>query len=117
MNSVNLRSFYMRTNKVPGWMSFHDAAVIDGILSRQSENDTKGNLLEIGVYAGKSAVLLGRHLQPKEEFHVCDIFDEPTDSRNTDEILRSYKNLSRVRFEKNCIESSLCPAAEECRNC
>ena len=101
MKRIVLEEFLQDTKRIPGWLSFHDAAVIDGILSHQSEVGTKGNLLEIGVYAGKSAVLLGHHLKPKEEFHVCDIFGEPTDSRNTDEILRSYRNLSRVRFEEN----------------
>ena len=102
MKRIELEEFLQDTKRIPGWLSFHDAAVLDGILSHQSEDGTKGNLLEIGVYAGKSAVLLGHHLKPKEEFHVCDIFGEPTDSRNTDEILQSYRNLSRVRFEENC---------------
>lgn len=115
MKPLELEEFFQDTKRIPGWLSFHDAAVMDGILSHQSEDGTKGNLLEIGVYAGKSAVLLGLHLQPKEEFHVCDIFGEPTDSRNSDEILRSYKNLSRIRFEENYNEFlGKLPTIHEC---
>lgn len=104
MNLGTLQSFYTSTSRIPGWLSFHDAGVIHVILSNQSEDKASGNLLEIGVYAGKSAILIGSHARPNEKFHVCDIFSEQTDSRNTDEILRSYKNLSRRTFEENCIE-------------
>lgn len=104
MNSAALKSFYKKTEKIPGWLSHHDAAVIDSILSTQSENQDSGDLLEIGVYAGRSAVLLGQHVQPDETFHVCDIFDGETDIKNSEEIFRSYKNFSRARFESNCRE-------------
>ena len=53
MKRIELEEFLQDTKRIPGWLSFHDAAVIDGILSHQSEDGTKGNLLEIGVYAGK----------------------------------------------------------------
>ena len=104
MDLEALQTFYKSTSKIPGWLSFHDAAAIDLILSKQSEQKAIGNLLEIGVYAGKSAILIGRHVRIGEEFHVCDIFNESTDSKNTEEILKSYKNLSRLTFEENCIE-------------
>lgn len=104
MDLEALQSFYKSTSKIPGWLSFHDAAVIELILSNQSEQKAIGNLLEIGVYAGKSAILIGSHARTEEEFHVCDIFNESTDSKNSEEILQSYKNLSRLTFEENCLE-------------
>jgi hypothetical protein len=104
MDLEALQTFYKSTSKVPGWLSFHDAGVIEIILSNQSEQKASGNLLEIGVYAGKSAIHIGSRVRPGEEFHVCDIFNESTDSKNTQEILRSYENLNRLTFEVNCIE-------------
>lgn len=104
MNSEALRVFYEKTTKIPGWLSSHDAAVINSILSSQSKSYVSGDLLEIGVYAGRSAVLLGQHVKPNEKLHVCDIFDGETDIKNSEEIIQSYKNLSRARFESNCLE-------------
>lgn len=115
MNNLDLVSFYENTSRVEGWLSFHDVAVFDSILSQQVSARIEGDLLEIGVYAGKSAVLLGQYQQKNEVFHVCDIFDVPTDDKNSEEILSSYENLSRKRFEANCVEflGSL-PTIHEC---
>lgn len=101
MNRDILESFFKDTRRIAGWFSFHDAAVFEILLTMQFEEEVHGDILEIGVFEGKSAILLGRHLVLGEEFHICDIFDEQTDTRNTDEIRSSYPNLSRTKFEAN----------------
>ncbi len=115
MENSDLVSFYEKTSCVEGWLSFHDVAVFDAILSQQVSARMEGDLLEIGVYAGKSAVLLGQYQQKNECFHVCDIFNGPTDVKNTEEILNSYENLSRKKFEANCMEFlGFLPIIHEC---
>ena len=47
-------------------------AVVDSLLSKQSKN---GDLLEIGVYRGRSAALIGRHLRSNERLTLVDITD------------------------------------------
>lgn len=104
MNLESLLKFSAKTEGISGWLSFHDVAVFNVLLSSQSNLDNSGNLLEIGVFAGKSAVLVGQYLREGEEFHTCDIFDEPTDVKNMEEIERSYPELSRSVFEANCVK-------------
>ena len=104
MNVDDLKDFVHETQEVAGWFSIHDAAVFELILSMQTSGGVQGDILEIGVFEGKSAVLIGRHLQKGEEFHVCDIFDEETDSKNLEEIEHSYPELSRKKFEKNALK-------------
>ena len=92
----------MNASKIPGWFSKYDTFLFSAILEEQSRAAISGNLLEIGVYAGKSAVLIGKFKRPEDKFLVCDIFDGQTDHANKEEILRSYPDLSRTVFEKNC---------------
>src|SRR5262249_13616579 len=61
-----------------------------------------GDLLELGAYLGKSAILMGDHLRAGESFTVCDLFDaEPPDEANEVELRRSYATLTRAGFERN----------------
>jgi len=96
-----LDRFFQDTKGITGWFSLHDAAVFELLLSLQFEKNIHGDLLEIGVFEGKSAILIGRHKESDEEFHVCDIFDNLTDLKNMEENLSSYPNLSRGKFEAN----------------
>lgn len=62
----------------------------------------RGDVVEIGAYLGKSAIVVGRHLREGERFTVCDLFgDEVDDPDNLSENKRSYRNLTRERFEAN----------------
>lgn len=45
-------------SKIPGWFGNLDAAIFDIILRFQFENKLIKNILEIGVWEGKSAALL-----------------------------------------------------------
>lgn len=84
--------------QIPGWFWPADQRLFDWFLS----DDRSGDLLELGVYMGKSAVLIGRHLRQGERFTVCDLFEsDAPDAANDAETSRSYSTLTRRRFEEN----------------
>jgi hypothetical protein len=101
MNRNDLHNFFRETRGIAGWFTIHDAAIFDLVLAQQSTQGLLGDILEIGVFEGKSAVLLGRHLQNGEELYVCDIFEGQSDVRNMRENRSSYPHLSRKKFEEN----------------
>ncbi|MEU7483071.1 class I SAM-dependent methyltransferase [Streptomyces sp. NPDC042319] len=87
---------------VEGWFFGQDQLLFDWLLTHQARTGVRGDLLEMGAYMGKSAVFLGRHLNPGEEFTVCDLFDStPGDEANAGEMARSYATLTRRAFEAN----------------
>ncbi|MEV4559343.1 class I SAM-dependent methyltransferase [Kitasatospora sp. NPDC049285] len=88
---------------VPGWFFRVDREVFGWLLSRQTGAGVTGDLLELGAYLGRSAILLGDHLQPGESFTVCDLFDsDAPDDGNSAEMNMSYRStLTRRAFETN----------------
>ncbi|MFC6597495.1 class I SAM-dependent methyltransferase [Kitasatospora paranensis] len=88
---------------VPGWFWKADQEIFSWMLTRQTAAGTTGDLMELGAYLGRSAILLGRHLQPGETFTVCDLFDsDAPDDENSAEMAMSYrKTLTRRAFEAN----------------
>jgi hypothetical protein len=88
---------------VPGWFWPIDQQLFAWFLDRQSAAGTRGDLLELGSYLGRSAILIGRHLRPGEAFTVCDLFDsEAPDGENAAEMTMSYRQtLTRTAFERN----------------
>ncbi|MCX5212490.1 class I SAM-dependent methyltransferase [Kitasatospora sp. NBC_00240] len=92
-----------RLDDVPGWFWPVDQLLFTRILEGQTDADTTGDLLELGTYLGRSAILIGRHLQAGESFTICDLFDsDAPDEANSDEMSMSYrKTLTRQAFEAN----------------
>jgi predicted O-methyltransferase YrrM len=87
---------------VKGWFYPRDQAVFTWLLDRQERLEPPGDLLELGAFLGKSAILIGSHRRPDEAFTVCDLFgSEPADVANRTENARSYKTLTRQAFEGN----------------
>lgn len=87
---------------VPGWFHEVDQHLFHWFLNRQEETKTSGDIVELGVYLGKSTILIGEHLRPGDTFTVCDLFGIPApDEDNHAESARSYKNLTREEFEFN----------------
>lgn len=85
---------------IPGWFFPVDQDLFEWFLGRAEA--PPGDLLEIGVYLGKSAVFVGAHLRPGERFTVCDLFDGPApDEATSAEIETYYQSVSRQRFELN----------------
>ncbi|MFE0822088.1 class I SAM-dependent methyltransferase [Streptomyces sp. NPDC058847] len=89
-------------NDVPGWFWPLDQVLFSWFLERQEQRGTEGDLLELGAYMGKSAILLGHHLRDGETLTVCDLFGtEPPDAANRAEAAKSYSTLTRQAFERN----------------
>ncbi|MET8624260.1 class I SAM-dependent methyltransferase [Kitasatospora sp. NPDC004669] len=93
----------LKLDDIPGWFFGLDRAAFAHLLSHQSEAGVKGDILELGSYLGRSAVLLGDHLRTGERLTVCDLFDsEAGDADNAAEMAMSYrKTLTRSAFESN----------------
>ncbi|MFJ9813828.1 class I SAM-dependent methyltransferase [Streptomyces sp. NPDC101151] len=91
-----------RLDDVPGWFPVLDQLLFDWFLTRQETAGTHGDLLEVGVYMGKSAIFIGRHRQPDEKYTVCDLFEgDAPDDANRAESTKSYGALTRHVFEEN----------------
>ncbi|NLU67382.1 class I SAM-dependent methyltransferase [Streptomyces sp. HNM0574] len=95
-------SFY----DVPGWFYNGDVVLFDWFLGRQSRLDQRGDLLEMGAYMGKSAIMMRSYLRPDETFTVCDLFDSDQEAadisaHNEREMRGSYATLTRRAFEAN----------------
>ncbi|HEY3686662.1 MAG TPA: class I SAM-dependent methyltransferase [Streptosporangiaceae bacterium] len=87
---------------VPGWFHEVDQHLFHWFLNRQEETKAPGDLVELGVYLGKSTILIGEHLRPDDTFTVCDLFGTPApDDDNHAESTKSYKDLTREEFEFN----------------
>lgn len=88
---------------VPGWFWDHDRHLFEWFLSHQESAGVTGDLLEMGAYLGRSAIVIGEHLRPGETFTVCDLFDsDAPDDENSAEMDMSYRRtLTRAAFEAN----------------
>lgn len=87
---------------VRGWFPPLDQVLFQHLLAGQEEREERGDLLELGVFMGKSAIFLGRHLQAGESFTVCDLFEsDAPDDANSAETKKSYPTLTRQAFEAN----------------
>jgi len=82
MTIDEVRQYLADTESIQGWFFPIDAALFAAIDEIQSREGIRGNLFEIGVHHGKSAILLGRMLKPDEILGVCDVFDDQ--SQNVD---------------------------------
>ncbi|GAA4228034.1 hypothetical protein GCM10022254_17210 [Actinomadura meridiana] len=87
---------------VKGWFPKIDQLLFTWFLERQERLGQRGDLVELGSYLGKSAILIGRHRRADETFTVCDLFDsDAPDDSNQMEMDGSYSSLTRTAFERN----------------
>ncbi len=97
-----LQNYWRERHAVVGAFWDIDFLLFDCILSQQRNEGVRGDLLEIGAFYGKSAIVLGCHAASDEKVIVCDIFDDTLeDSDNLEENLQSYSGLNRDQFEQN----------------
>ncbi len=85
---------------IPGWFAWTDQQLFRYFLGLAAPQEP-GHLVELGVYLGKSAALIGEYQRPGERFVVCDLFNGDSDLANTIENSRSYAQLTREAFEEN----------------
>jgi len=88
---------------VEGWLYPTDAQLLSVINDIQMSRGCRGDILEIGVYKGKSAILLGFFPLPGETLIVCDLFDSEASvsEENRGENAAYYPDLRQEDFEKN----------------
>ncbi|MER5176794.1 class I SAM-dependent methyltransferase [Streptomyces sp. NPDC002896] len=88
-------------NEVPGWFRAIDQDLFRVLLEATATE--AGDLVEMGCYLGKSAILLGEHLRPGETFTVCDLFGvESHGLYSRRDTLAFYRQtLTREAFEAN----------------
>ncbi len=85
-----------KSRSIQGWFSTEAAMLFAWIDEIQKSNGIEGDIFEIGVHHGRSAVLLGAMAQhQKEIFGVCDIFGEQREN------VSSSGLGDRQIFEKN----------------
>lgn len=87
---------------VPGWFASQDQALISWFLERQNRLAMPGDLLELGPYLGKSAILIGRYLVGEQRLTVCDLFEDAAQDDDNQGEMRQYRpTLTRLAFERN----------------
>jgi len=92
---------------IKGWFNEIDRRCFSALL--ESQRDTPpGDLVELGAFRGKSAVVIGDFLRDGEQFVVVDLFGDQEhfstseeDRANRRENRRSYPGLTRTLFEEN----------------
>jgi SAM-dependent methyltransferase len=94
-------TFKMET--IPGWFSAVDMELFKQTTLVQRSLGIRGDLLEIGAYYGRSAILLGYLLDAGEKLVICDLFDlPPLSADGQDELSRfTGPQPSQTDFENN----------------
>jgi predicted O-methyltransferase YrrM len=87
---MQYKNFAAKYLSIPGFSYPESFAIWDFFLSEQSEANAGGNLLEIGVYHGQSALLLAHHAATTEHLVLVD----PTDF-----VEAARKNVASVKTE------------------
>ena len=91
----SLGDYLAVADSVPGWFPAEDRSTFVRLLSSQSG---PGRVLEIGVYKGQSAILLG-FFTAGQPLIACDVFDEVTvGEANASENEMSYDGVTRGDF-------------------
>lgn len=98
-NSFN--TYLKDMDSIPGWFRIEDAIAFHAISAAQTASRHSGAMLEIGTFAGKSAVALGYLVDDIAQLHVCDVFPDSAEM-----VLNSAENkgnylASKANFIKN----------------
>jgi hypothetical protein len=105
LDSPSFASYKRDFPQLRGWFSAVDADLFGICASVQKELGLSGDLLEIGTYAGKSAIMLGFMRQANEKLWICDPFETNTpDPSNAAENLKWYSDLTLEEFKGNFLQ-------------
>lgn len=94
----------MNFNDIPGWFMPIDQAAFTWVLEYQNRVEPEGAVVELGVFKGKSAVVIGNHLRPGEVFTCCDLFDDVATHPLVDAGEQAFfrgQSLTQAEFERN----------------
>lgn len=91
-----------KVDKVDGWFFEADVELFSHLLARQTAEGISGDMLEIGTYQGKSAILMGYGLRDDEELVICDLFEAVVDHTHGSPSPRDqYSGLDQQQFLAN----------------
>ncbi|HYI13220.1 MAG TPA: class I SAM-dependent methyltransferase [Thermoanaerobaculia bacterium] len=76
MNKAAVLEYLNATKGVEGWFFPIDAFLFAMADEVQKREGIRGNLFEIGVHHGKTALFLSRMSEPGELLGVCDVFEQ-----------------------------------------
>lgn len=98
---ADVAQYIASMGSIPGWFYPLDARIFVAVDGVQRRRGIRGDLLEIGAYRGKSAILLGYLARAGERLVVCDIFDaaDRVDDENVRESTTYYSGLQQREFE------------------
>lgn len=94
----------MRYDAIPGWFHPIDQAGFAWTLDFQNQTEPPGDLLELGTYLGKSAILMGQKLKQGERLTVCDLFEDVVTWDGVDQTEKAFfgsRTPTRQQFEAN----------------
>ena len=99
----DLETYVAKMGDIHGAFHHPDPYVFEAISADQSERGVVGDVLEIGSYQGRSAIVLGYLLGKGETLHACDSFRAPN-AEDPDFLARTidwYETYSQTIFEEN----------------
>lgn len=99
---TSIQEYLLAQDAISGWLYAEDILLFQEINAYQQQAGFTGDLLEIGVYHGKTAILMGYFPGDDERLVVCDLFQTPAPTQeNQDENKFWYSDLTRALFETN----------------
>lgn len=117
--------YLQATRSVEGWFFPIDAYLFAFLDDVQRREGIRGNLFEIGVHHGKTAIFLSRMLRHGERLGVCDVFEQQDLNRDhsgegSRELflanMRAYGSLGRTEvFAKPSQELTADDTTTNCR--
>ena len=81
---------------VTGWFYGFDNIIIHNIL-KSVQKDITGDVCEIGVAFGKSAVAISNYKRPEDKFYLYEIFDEEM-KQGAENNIRTYGTFENVEW-------------------
>ena len=108
-NFVNRKDLLSHIDNTPGWFQLIDQILFAHILEFYEGIESVGDVLEIGVYKGKSAILLSCYLPEYSDLYLCDVFDKQTTQKNQEEIMNDYDHYTKADLLKTIKKYSTRP--------
>jgi hypothetical protein len=100
--SAKVRRYWSEYRRVPGWFDPVDFLLFDWFLADQAREGVDGDLLEVGAFLARSAVVLGLPARRGEAVDVCDLFEQGAAGATLGAYAgTSYRGLSRQAVEAN----------------
>ena len=100
MNPNAALKLSQRVRKIDGWLSKEAVMLIAMLDSVQDKGGVSGDLFEIGVHRGKSAVLFKMLCREGESLKVCDLFD--TQEQNVSRSGSGDRAIFEANVTKHC---------------